>query len=62
MSDAKRKPRTDEQLTEVEGLLDMRRNMTMVFNAARAGKEVTITEYGFDREVNAVYKLIRVED
>lgn len=62
MAEQKRKPRTDEQITNVEGLLDMRRNMTKVFNAARAGEEVTITEYGFDREVHAVYKLVKVSE
>lgn len=56
----KRKPRTDEEITDCKGLLEMRRNLTQVMNAARSGKEVTITEYGFDREPAAVYKLVKV--
>lgn len=54
-------PRTSEQLTEVEGLVEMRHELTKVMNAARDGKEVTITEFGFNREVCAIYKLVRVE-
>lgn len=61
MSENKRKPRTDEKITQVQGLLEMRRNMTQVMNAARDNEEVTITEYGFDRQVAAVYKLTRVK-
>ena len=57
---SKRKPRTDDQITDVKGLLELRQKLTQVVNAARAGNEVTITEYGFDREPVAVYKLVKV--
>lgn len=55
-----RAKRTEEELTVVQGLLEMRKNMTKVFNAARNDKEVTITEFGFDRDPVAVYKLVKV--
>tara|TARA_R110000850_G_scaffold2489_1_gene11916 strand:- start:89 stop:274 length:186 start_codon:yes stop_codon:yes gene_type:complete len=60
MSRVKRKPRTNEQITDCKGLLAMRRDLTQVMNAARDGKEVRITEYGFDREPCALYKLIKI--
>tara|TARA_B110000240_G_C13490873_1_gene449532 strand:+ start:384 stop:569 length:186 start_codon:yes stop_codon:yes gene_type:complete len=60
MSRVKRKPRTNEQITDCKGLLAMRRDLTQVMNAARDGKEVLITEYGFDREPSALYKLVKI--
>lgn len=57
-----RSERSKEELVEVQGLLEMRKNMTKVFNAARNGKDVMITEFGFDRESVAVYKLVKVSD
>jgi hypothetical protein len=55
-----RAKRTQEELVKVQGLLEMRKHMTKVFNAARNNKEVTITEFGFDRDTVAVYKLVKV--
>jgi len=55
-----RAKRTQKELVKVQGLLEMRKHMTKVFNAARNNKEVTITEFGFDRDTVAVYKLVKV--
>lgn len=61
MSDsAKRKARTDEEMTDVQGLLEFRRNLTKVMNAARNGNTVKVTEFGFDRKVIGVYTLTKV--
>ena len=48
-------------MTQVEGLLELRKNLTQVINAARNGREVTISEFGFDREPVATYKLVRID-
>lgn len=53
--------RTDDEIDDVKGLTDFRHYLTQVMNAARNGKKVNITEYGFDRKPLAHYTLTRVD-